>query len=97
MWLATGSEDRTVKLWALQVYSGIARERPSCASPSPLRWMTGIEKRISTMAAKKTNESISRKKAYQKPTLTRYGQLKDLTTGGSGNAQESSSGKKPRP
>ena len=49
------------------------------------------------MTSGKTTEKVARKKAYQKPTLTRYGQLKDLTTGGSGNAQESSSGKKPRP
>jgi hypothetical protein len=36
-------------------------------------------------------------KTYQKPTITTYGQLKDLTTGGSGNAREGSGGKKPRP
>jgi hypothetical protein len=59
--------------------------------------MTGIEKRTSTMASEKTTKSMPRKKAYRKPTLTRYGQLKVLTTGGSGNAQESSSGKKTRP
>lgn len=40
---------------------------------------------------------MTRRKTYQKPSLTRYGQLKDLTTGGSGTAQEASSGKKPRP
>jgi hypothetical protein len=38
-----------------------------------------------------------RRKPYTKPSLTKYGRLKDLTTGGSGNAQESSSGQKPRP
>jgi hypothetical protein len=37
------------------------------------------------------------RKPYTQPTLTRYGQLKDLTTGGSGNAQETSNGQKPRP
>ncbi len=40
---------------------------------------------------------MTRRKSYQKPSLTKYGQLKDLTTGGSGNASEPSSGKKPRP
>ncbi len=38
-----------------------------------------------------------KQKAYKKPILTKYGKLKDLTTGGSGNAQEPSSGKKTRP
>ena len=33
-----------------------------------------------------------KKKPYKAPTLTKYGQLKDLTTGGSNNAQESSKG-----
>lgn len=37
------------------------------------------------------------RKTYKKPILTRYGKLKDLTTGGSGNSQESSQGQKPRP
>jgi len=37
------------------------------------------------------------KKAYTKPSLTTYGALKDLTTGGSGKSTEPSSGKKPRP
>ena len=36
------------------------------------------------------------RKGYKTPSLTKYGRLKDLTTGGSGNAQEPSSGKKPR-
>jgi hypothetical protein len=36
-------------------------------------------------------------KPYQRPKLTTYGKLRDLTTGGSGNANEPSSGKKPRP
>jgi len=42
-------------------------------------------------------ESKPRLKAYTKPTLTTYGQLKDLTTGGSGKSTEPSSGRKPRP
>ena len=48
------------------------------------------------MAHEETTKRVPRKLPYQKPTLTEYGRLKDLTTGGSGNAQESSSGKKPR-
>jgi hypothetical protein len=44
-----------------------------------------------------TVEITDRKKAYAKPRLTRYGKLKELTTGGSGSAVEPSSGKKPRP
>ena len=34
---------------------------------------------------------------YTKPSLTTYGQLKDITTGGSGKSTELSNGKKPRP
>jgi hypothetical protein len=49
------------------------------------------------MASGTTTEKTPRKKAYQRPQLTRYGQLKDLTTGGSGQANEGSSGKNPRP
>ena len=37
------------------------------------------------------------KKAYRAPRVAKYGKLKDLTTGGTGNASEPSSGKKPRP
>lgn len=37
------------------------------------------------------------RKPYQRPILTKYGQLRDLTTGGSGKAKEGSGGKKPRP
>jgi hypothetical protein len=48
------------------------------------------------MASGKTTENISNKKSYQSPRLTEYGQLKDLTTGGSGTAKEGSSGQKPR-
>jgi hypothetical protein len=59
--------------------------------------MTGIENRTSTVVSEETTQRMPCKKAYQKPTLTRYGQLKDLTTGGSGKSRESSAGKKPRP
>jgi len=48
------------------------------------------------MASREQNEA-SPKKPYRAPSLRRYGQLKDLTTGGTGNANESSSGQKPRP
>jgi len=37
------------------------------------------------------------KKNYETPILTMYGKLKDLTTGGSGRAQEPSNGSKTRP
>jgi hypothetical protein len=42
-------------------------------------------------------ETTPRKKPYKKPDIKTYGKLQDLTTGGSGNANEGSSGKKPRP
>ena len=37
------------------------------------------------------------KKTYGSPCVTRYGTLKDLTAGGTGHANESSQGMKPRP
>ena len=37
------------------------------------------------------------KEKYSKPKLKRYGSVKTLTRGGSGHAQESSQGNKPRP
>ena len=36
-------------------------------------------------------------KPYEPPRLTHYGDLKDLTTGGSGTANEGSMGQRPRP
>jgi len=45
----------------------------------------------------KERAKTPRKKKYRAPSLRRYGRLKDLTTGGTGNANENSSGKKPRP
>ena len=48
------------------------------------------------MASSNNVQPVSKKKPYVRPRLTKYGQLKDLTTGGSGNANEGSSGKKPR-
>lgn len=49
------------------------------------------------MVSRNEKEATPKRKAYRKPSLTKYGQLKDLTTGGSGTANESSNGKKPRP
>ena len=49
------------------------------------------------MASQDTAEPTPGRTAYDKPILAKYGQLKDLTTGGTGNANEASSGKKPRP
>ena len=49
------------------------------------------------MDSSKGNDSSSPRKVYEAPSLVEYGKLKDLTTGGSGNANEGSSGKKPRP
>lgn len=37
------------------------------------------------------------KKSYERPRLTEYGKLRDLTTGGTGSANEGSSGQRPRP
>jgi len=49
------------------------------------------------MDSRKTSRLTRERKTYKKPTLVTYGQLKDLTAGGSGSANEGSSGKKPRP
>ena len=50
------------------------------------------------MASKKDDaKKVSTKKAYQRPSLTKYGALRDLTTGGTGNATEGSMGQRPRP
>jgi hypothetical protein len=48
------------------------------------------------MASVRKIEPTPQKKTYKKPVLTKYGKLKDLTTGGTGNAQEPGQGKKPR-
>ena len=47
----------------------------------------------STQSAKKSEPA----KPYQRPQLKTFGKLQDLTTGGTGNASEGSSGQKPRP
>ena len=49
------------------------------------------------MDIRRDTVATPRRKPYKKPTLTKFGRLKDLTTGGSGHAHEPSSGKKPRP
>ncbi|HEX4823041.1 MAG TPA: lasso RiPP family leader peptide-containing protein [Candidatus Polarisedimenticolaceae bacterium] len=43
------------------------------------------------------SQEPSAKKPYQAPRLTEYGKLADLTTGGTGKANEGSSGQRPRP
>ena len=43
------------------------------------------------------SETVPGRKPYQRPSLQTYGSLKDLTTGGSGKAQETGSGKNPKP
>lgn len=48
------------------------------------------------MESRTKSETLPGRKPYKPPTLKEYGQLKDLTTGGSGTATEGSSGKKPR-
>ncbi len=57
----------------------------------------GFEMSTSTKVSEKKTEKQSRKKAYQMPTLIRYGQAKDLTTAGPAIAREASPGKKPHP
>jgi hypothetical protein len=49
------------------------------------------------MSSQHVSPPAPKRREYKKPVLTTYGQLKDLTTGGSGKASEPSSGKKPRP
>jgi len=49
------------------------------------------------MVSRKQSEPTLERKPYKKPALTTYGQLKDLTAGGTGTANEGSSAKNPRP
>jgi hypothetical protein len=49
------------------------------------------------IASRTRTDTTPERKAYLKPSLEKYGTLKDLTTGGSGFAKEGSSGKKPKP
>jgi len=45
----------------------------------------------------KPSAANTAKKAYDRPRLIAYGTLRDLTTGGTGHANEGSSGQRPRP
>ena len=54
-------------------------------------------RRADVIASRDRTDTVPERKAYQKPSLEKYGTLKDLTTGGSGTAKEGSSGKNPRP
>ena len=49
------------------------------------------------MLCKDSEATAGPKKTYGSPCVTSYGTLKDLTAGGTGHAQESSQGIKPRP
>ena len=49
------------------------------------------------MASKESAKKTTAPRPYQRPKLSRYGKLQDLTTGGTGNAQEGSNGQRPRP
>jgi hypothetical protein len=57
----------------------------------------GLRRRTVAMASHPKTASTPRKKPYTKPSVEKYGSLRNLTTGGSGHANEPSSGKKPRP
>jgi len=43
------------------------------------------------------HETPRDRRPYSKPSLTAHGEVKTLTTGGTGSAQESSQGQRPRP
>ena len=49
------------------------------------------------MASRESAKNSPAKKPYQRPSVVRYGKLQDLTTGGTGNASESSQGQRPKP
>jgi hypothetical protein len=49
------------------------------------------------MASQESVKKSPVRKPYHRPSVTTYGRLRDLTTGGTGNANEPSSGKRPRP
>jgi asparagine synthase (glutamine-hydrolysing) len=56
-----------------------------------------LARQAELIAEEERGMSEGKKKPYQAPKLTEYGALKDLTAGGSGNANESSTGQRPRP
>ena len=61
-------------------------------------WDEGMlfNRRVEFMNSRPDTEAAPQpKKAYKTPSLTNYGQLKDLTTGGSGNKKENNGGSKP--
>jgi hypothetical protein len=58
---------------------------------------TGDYRRIDVMAPKESPKESTSKKTYQRPKLSAYGKLQDLTTGGTGTASEGSQGQRPRP
>jgi hypothetical protein len=49
------------------------------------------------MASPDSVKKSPARKPYQRPIVTTYGRLRDLTTGGTGHANEPSSGQRPRP
>ena len=48
------------------------------------------------MDSRRTTEATAQKKAYEQPSLTKYGKLKDLTTGGSTGTTENNGKEKTR-
>ena len=48
------------------------------------------------MASREEKETTPERKAYQSPSLTMYGQLKDLTAGGSAGRPEGAGGSQNR-
>ena len=52
---------------------------------------------VDTMRTEPSATKGPKKKPYESPRLTEYGKLADLTTGGTGNANEGSQSQKPRP
>jgi hypothetical protein len=54
--------------------------------------MTGFFRRSFSMASRNENATTPSRKAYQKPSLKEYGQLKNLTTGGTTGVPEGQSG-----
>jgi hypothetical protein len=49
------------------------------------------------MGSRDNSTTTPTRKAYKKPSLTKYGQLKDLTTGGSGKKPENGKELNPKP
>ena len=49
------------------------------------------------MQVEQVTTAPAQRQSYQKPQLLSYGNVSDLTAGGSGNANEGSGGQRPRP